>query len=50
MRISAISGWSPLRGTLGQTSLNLSTDMMVGLALGAIGMIFYLRKQQAGAR
>lgn len=50
MRISAISGWNPFRGTLGQTSLNMSTDMMVGLAVGAVGMILWLRKQQQTAR
>lgn len=63
MRLSAISGlgdprvFRPRRGLLGmlgqtseQTSLRVSTDMMVGLAVGAVGMIFYLRKQQQAAR
>lgn len=45
MRISALSGWSGFRG-LGQTSVNFSTDLMVGAAVGAVAMIYYLSKKK----
>lgn len=43
----------PLRG-LGaesaQSSVGLSTDMMIGIVLGAAGMMVYLRSQEKGTK